>query len=300
MVQLSGDEMYENIFPKHSVRTMVILFLLFIAPISVLSAEQNKKPEWVLDTIILPVQNNTRASMMLFEDKRGRIVYHYFTPKTLFNRKVFDISTHKEIDPNSLELFTKPKTDNFLDGLKIVKYHFERFAIPHTIYETKAEILSSSCNPIGPSLSFFTQTKTESYIFLLSFENKIEFESDSLCEYMNGKQKIKIHNLGIDPLIWVIDDNRLLLGDNEKPFFIVIDLKKIDLVFNKEKALLFDYNGVKGYWVKASIINECVEKAKQELSNKGYDIYSGKPLKGNVSFNEFVDQEITKELNKPD
>jgi hypothetical protein len=296
--------MIESILRKYIVKIIIVGFLLYLLPVVALSTEHTKRPEWVLDTIILPEKKNTEINgFALYKDKKGKIVYNYDTPKKLHNKKVFDFSTHQEINPNTLELFLKPKTNDFLDGLEMVSSEFSlgRVAMPHTLYETEIQGDPSKCNPIGPWLDFFLRDKIESYMFLLSFEDKFSFKSDDQCSWMNGKQKIKIHNLGVYPLIWVVDEDRLLLGSYDKAFFIVINIKKIDLAFKKDKTVLFDVNGVKGYWVKESIVDECINKVLEKLFTQyGWDIYSGNPLKGNMSINEYIDQEITKELNKLD
>jgi hypothetical protein len=299
------EGMNKNILRKHAIVLTFIGFLLSLPPVTAMSKQQIKPPEWVLDTIILPEKKNTKIiDFSLYKDKKNEIVYNYATAENLHNRKVFNFSTHKEIDPNTLELFSNPKTNDFFDGLKKINpeiIQFERFAVPDTIYEIKMDGRSTICEPIGAYLTFITQAKSESYMFLLSFEKGFKFESDDQCSWMNGKQKINIDNLGVYPSIWIVDDNRLLLGDDEKPFFIVIDINKIDLALLERKTPIFDHNGVKGYWVKESIIDECIKRVLDELfAQYGYDIYSDRPLKGNMSINEFIDQEITKELNKPD
>jgi hypothetical protein len=307
--------MDENKFRKNAFLMMSIGLLLFFMPMSAISAEQSKPPEWILDTIFLPVSlNNTGTEIPdLFRDKKGKILIYYRIPRIEHSKGsvlplLIDFTTHKKADLSTFELFKKPKTDGIyeiLDGLErmndfdvlnIFDYKIERgdFSI-----DKNPPSKAGKCNsPLGGYLTFEKQGGGDSYVFLLSSNNKFRIKINYFCYGMNGKERIEVNTFGIFPLIWIIDKNKILLGSISNPFFIVIDTNKIELALKENKTLIFDHNGVKGYWVRKSLIDRCINKAEEELNNKGYDIHSKKPLKGNMSVNEYIDQEITKELNE--
>jgi hypothetical protein len=301
--------MDENKFQKHAVVIMIIGLLLLLLPMAAISVEQSKPPEWVLDTIILPIpKDNNIYRFGLYKDKNGKILYCWGVQ----DKSIFDLATHQSIDWSSLKLLKKPKSNNIpdiVDCLEGVEDYF--FEVPN-IFTYKIELGSfavdrnstsnaGKCNsPLGKYIGFSQENNIDNYLFLISSKNKFEFETRHFCGGMNGKEKIEIHNLGLSLLIWILDNNRILLGSPSNPYFIIIDANKIDLALKSKKTLIFDHDGVKGYWVRKSLIDRCINKAELELTHKGYNIYSMKPLEGNMSVNEYIDQEITKKLNKPD
>jgi hypothetical protein len=304
--------MNRNKLRKHIVRMMIIGFLLLLLPMTGIAAEQSKPPGWILDTIILPMPLNSDISvgLFLFKDKKGEIIIYYYNPLSS-SEKLIDLTTHQEIDRRKLALFPN-KTNSLsktVDSLEMIKSYLD-FVLPNNIYKIwgGGSFVGGGgrCgSPLDGYLTFYTVElgrevrEVDKHLFLLSStSNKFKFQTNGFCFGMNGKERIEVHNEGVIPRFWMIENNRIVLGEEGKAFLIVIDAKKIDLALSETKAMIFDHAGFKLYWIKKSLIDEWIKKAIEELRGKGYDIYSKKPLKGNTSVNEYIDQAITDELNK--
>jgi hypothetical protein len=277
-----------------------------------MAAEKNKLPDWVIDTIFLPLPLMKRSvsNLALYKDKNDRIVISYYDrlSKSEDHARLIDLTTHQDIELSALNLFPKINShNNKIDGLKEINDDSFGLILPNKSYKIHTHGLFYSgayfgrCgSPLDCYMTCYKQEKKiTSYLLILSSSsNKFEFHTNDFCFGMNGKEKIELHNVGTITSFWIIDDNRIVMAEYDSPFIIVIDANKIDLALRETKTMIFDHAGVKGYWVKKSIIDDCIDKAKEELTGKGYDIYSEKPLKGDMSVNEYIDQMITKELSK--
>ena len=288
---------------------MLLGFLIILMPMTGTAAEISKYPDWVLDTIILPVPINKGTQILdidLFKDKNGKIVIRYYCPSCVPSKGLIDLTTHQETDLGTLVMFKKPKSNNIgdiVDSLNRLEYYIFNFNINNTSYKVETGALSNvggKCSsPLGRYLRFNKKEKEiDSYMLLVSSVNKFKFKTNGFCYGMNGKEIISLHNFGTNIISWIIDDNRIVFGDMRKPFLVVVDAKKIDLALKGTKTLLFDHDGLKGYWIKKSIIDEYVKGAEKELMKQGYDLNSKKPLKGNISLNEYIDKIITNKLNE--
>ncbi len=291
--------------------TIISLAALLLLIMTGAAAEEGKRPEWLLDVIFLPFPGNEDLlSIDLFKDKRGRIVVRYLSSGSKKTDNLIDLATHQTLDPRTLELFPEPWTSvrnetlSAMDYLKRINYEIFILTLKGTARNIKTASLKNvggHCNsPFGESLSFRVgEEEVASYMLLLHYDHEFRFSTQDFCYGMNGKETIAMHNIGLQPVLWAIDGNRIVLGDREKPFLIVMDSAKIGLAWlGRVKTLLFDHDGVRCYWIKTSIISDCIKMVEDELADKKYDISSSVPFEGKISVNEYIDRAITKLLNE--
>ena len=107
-------------------------------------------------------------------DKKGKILIKYYCPTCKPSRAFIDLTTHHEIDPGTLAVFTTPKTNrvnDIADSLKRINFDFGRFNPANTGYKIELWAfppISGRCgSPLGGYLTFYKKEKIiDSYIFL--------------------------------------------------------------------------------------------------------------------------------------
>lgn len=271
-------------------KSVIIVLIIFLSGAQCLAADNNKLPDWVVDTINLPVPSETDRFGLyvnLFQDNNNKyyINYGYRNNNKQWINNWVDIKSH-EVKENVSQGWV-PNAANKSIGYDLFSSLRQ---ITNTPYSCVIDHKYRNCDtPFNYWLKFTREGKAlDNYMLIVSSNRKFTFQSGEDCWGMNGKMVIKINNLCLFPSLWPMNDELLLMGDSHTPYLVVIDTKKMDQAFLSNKTIIFENRGTKVYWVKASIVEQWIKK--------GVNLSKGKKM--NITLNEYVDQYITKELNK--
>lgn len=267
---------------------LLLACLLIIMPGSVIASEKTKLPDWVVDTINLPLPENAKLlDTDVHKDTRGRyiITYEYVYNGDLV-QKGMDVFTH-----GIENIYTGPgskwgnvaccckvpmtiKTDNIDAKFYTIKwYNTRKVKCKHPLSDYTI-ITNENDNLVY------------NYMLIFSSSKKYLFHINESCWGMDRMSTVEINNMGVDPFIWQVRSDRILISYHDIPSFILIDLNGFDKALKENKTMVFNKGGVKGYWVKKEIVDQWINEAHSE--------YDGK--KGKKPFYQYIDEMITMKL----
>lgn len=272
--------------------------LVFLFGLNVAVAE-NKLPEWIIDTIILPSDNHGYLSYSIFIDDKKNVAILYKETSIYNGRyKAIDLFTQDVFEDKLADQLSHLGKGDYCgwkrlnDDLLSLTYNNPRqiFNTPFRVSEAE-ERGSARCSTPYSSYVKFYREKIEPAGYYLVFTSKSKvfyFQTGPSCWGMEGKESIWMNSKAVHPRIWPIHENILIIAGSSEPFFILIQASHLSELLKGTKTLVFDKRGIKGFFVKYDLLEKWIKNAEVEKQSK----------RNRTTLLENIDQYITKQLNR--
>jgi hypothetical protein len=285
--------------PRVMKLVIIFGFILCLLPAISKATENGMLPEWVIDTIILPVKQKDYLGSSIFVDDNKRMVILYSEPAK--KNRVFtaiDLFTHQEVDALLADHLSHLGKGNYngwqrlnKDLLHLTYKNPSRiFNTPYSVSYEEARGGSKCGTPYTSYIKIYRDEKEVGgyYLIFTNKSKKFYFHTGPYCWGMDGKESIWLKSEVAYPKVWPINDDKLLITGSDMPYFILIQANRISEALKETKTLVFNKGGVRGYWVKYELLEEWIKTAEnaKESNNKRKRLL------------EYIDEYITKELSR--
>ena len=259
---------------------------------SLVKADNGKRPTWVIAEISLPVPEKvTNLSCQLVKSKENEeiIIFSYRLSEKREVRAL-NIRYNVELDKKlARQIYNSQNLAGIgwesINNYILFPYRAKLNGTPFSV-ESESKYLVNCDSPMNSWLNFYKDDQNiASYSVIFSSPKKFYLQTRGICWGMDGKDHVWVNNISNSISIWPLMNNQILLGDYDKPYFVIIDLTKIDQMLKETKVKIFDKKGVKIFWVKRSLVENWVD------SNANTNVKRiGKSL------NEYIDKKISENL----